>query len=103
MSKIYIVKSCSGEYEDYVEANVKAFADVHRAEELITILEEEEQVNRKNAKRCRECGGINLECPFYIEPAWEDMGCQNYNPWHDDTHYIIDEVEYDEKKNKDTP
>ena len=103
MSKIYIVKSCCGEYEDYVEANVKAFADVHRAEDLVTILEEEEQAERKAAERCRECGGINLECPLYVEPLNKDIGCEAYCPWHDDAHYIIDEVEYDEKKNKDTP
>lgn len=94
MSKIYLVISSCGEYEERVETVEKAFKNIKRAELYKKELEEQENICRQMAKKCMECGGLNKDCPYYETPFF-DYGdeCENYNPWHDETDYRIDEVE----------
>lgn len=94
MSKIYLVVSCSGEYEDYLETVEKAFADFNKAATFKNELEQEEQKQRDLANRCLNCNGADKDCPMYMAPFYKEDPCESYNPWHIITDYRIDEVEY---------
>lgn len=38
MFKVYLVKSCTGEYEDYRESIIKGFIDKNKAEEFLKVV-----------------------------------------------------------------
>lgn len=103
MNKIYLVISCSGQYEEYMESIEKGFMDYHKAEEFMHKLELEEKTYRDMANKCRECAGLNKECPLYTESLFDDgIECDVYNPYHDDVNFRIVEVEIgDEEKIQD--
>ena len=93
MSKIYLVVSCCGEYEDYRETVEKAFKDIIKAKSYMEELESEEEERRSMAEKCRECEGFkDIACPMYIESAYEN-GCESWEPWYEPKTFIIREVE----------
>ena len=96
MAKIYFVKSTCGEYEDRIDTIEKACTDVKKAEDYVKELEDREQGYRDMADKCRECGGLNKECPFYTVPFYEIDGCENYHPWHDNIYFSIEEVDLED-------
>lgn len=93
MSKIYLVVSCVGEYEDYEESIEKAFKDFNKAVNYKAELESEEEYQRECSEKCRDCGGYDKTCPLYEEPDFKEDACLAWNPWHDNVEYRIDEVE----------
>lgn len=93
MSKIFLVVSYSGEYEDYFEQVEKAFADIKKAEIFMEALKAEEQFCRDQALKCNECMGLDKTCPLWSEPYDNSDECEAYNPYHDEREYRIDEVE----------
>lgn len=96
ISKIYLVISCSGQYEEYYEKVEKAFKDVKKAEKYMDELKQIEQKSEEWANKCRECLGLNKECPFYTIPYDNGDECEAYNPYHDNKFFRIDEVELEE-------
>lgn len=96
ISKIYLVISCSGQYEEYYEKVEKAFKDVKKAEKYMDELEDQEENNRKMAERCMECAGLCKEYQCYAEPFDAMDECECYEPYHDNKHFRIDEVELEE-------
>lgn len=95
-NKIYVVISESGEYEDYLETICKAFKDIRDAEKYKAKLEDEEQGYRDMTIKCRECAGLNKECPFYMQPYDNGDECDNYEPYHTPVYFRIDEIDYEE-------
>lgn len=93
MSKVYLVISCCGEYDDYLETVKMAFTDVKKAEDYVNELRDEEQGYRDMANKCRECMGIDKLCPCYTSSFDVSDECEAYNPYHDEREYRIDEVE----------
>lgn len=93
MSKIYLVVSCVGEWECYVETVKKAFKDFNKAVAFMSELEAEEIEQRDCSHKCRECNGYDKTCPLYEDPDFKEDPCQAWNPWHDNVEYRIDEVE----------
>ena len=94
MSKIYLAISGSGEWsEDYEETILKAFKDIKKAEAYIAEQEEIEEGLRGAARKCYSCGGLNKTCPLYAEPYDLSDECENYEPFHNNTYYRIEEVE----------
>lgn len=94
MSKIYVVISYCGEYEDYTETIEKAFSNFDKALNFMEELEAEEQNQRDLTNKCMNCNGEDRDCPMYAEPFYTDDLCESYNPWHDEVYYKITEVEY---------
>lgn len=96
MSKVYIVISAYGEYDDYLETVEKVFADRTKAQNYVIELEDQERGYKCMANKCKECGGQVSGCPFYAEPVYNENGCENYNPYYDETRYYIMEEELEE-------
>lgn len=96
MRTIYLLVSCVGDYEDYREHVEKAFGNKDVAELFKHELEETENSERAMADKCRECAGLNKDCPFFLEPFDGMDECDNYNPYHDNITYKIVEVPYEE-------
>lgn len=97
MSKIYLVISQHGEeYGDYYEEVEKAFEDIKKAEAYLAEKELSEEVYKQLAQKCRECGGTDETCAFYMKPTFKDDPCEFYEPYHDNVYYRIDEVELEE-------
>lgn len=97
MRKINVVISCCGEYEDYRETIERGFTDKRRAEAFMQTLREDEEYWQSRANKCKECGGTDKTCPFYIEAFHTDVGCENYEPCHDEVEYRIDEIELEDE------
>lgn len=99
MSKIiYGVFKHSGEWEDYRKELVKCFPTIDAANNFRDFLEKEEEIDRLNSKRCKECGGLNKECPLWVEPFDDGGECLKYynRAWHDEETYTVEEVPYEE-------
>ena len=96
MSKIYLVMSQCGEYEDYYECVEKAFTDVKKAEAYLLEKESSEETYRWLANKCRDCDAGDKTCPYYIPPTHKFDPCENYEPYHDNVNFRIEEVEIEE-------
>lgn len=95
MNRIYLVISMVGENEDFIESVEKAFGSIDKASKYKMELEDEEQFFRDRARMCRECGGLNKECPFYTLPTYAMDDCEAYDPYHDEVTYRIEEIEFE--------
>lgn len=93
MATMYLVKSSVGsrETDDYKETTEMVFADKDSAEEYKNRLQDEENKQRTWADKCRECVGLDRECPLWIEPFDGMENCDNYCPYHDDVTYWVEE------------
>lgn len=98
MSRIYVVKSRTGEDDDYKETLEIAFADVKDANEYVAEMRDIEEGTRNRAEMCRNCDGLNKDCFLYQEPLYLDDGCENYYPHHENVDFYIDEVKLIEGK-----
>lgn len=96
MSKIYLVMSQCGMYEDYYEIVEKAFKDIKKAEAYMAEKIDTEQGYRDMADKCKDCGGLDRSCPFYTMPTYEADECAAYEPYHDNVEFRIEEVEFEE-------
>lgn len=92
MRTIYLVISCIGEYDNYREYIERAFNSREKAEGFLKEREASENNERAMADKCRECAGLNKECPFYIDSIDISDECENYKPYHDNVTYKIIET-----------
>lgn len=101
MSKIYIVKSSSGSYEDYRAWNEKAFTDKHKAEEYACMLNKvhehkPEFITKDFQSNYNECYDNLPDWEDFPEPITDDNRSE-YTKWEDnniekDREIIIDEM-----------
>lgn len=97
MSKIYVVVSSVDYAEtECVEFIEKAFSTIEKAKAYMNEQLSAEEVQRVEAMRCMECNGQNKECPLYVEPDYLDDECGNFHPYHEDTGFRIEEIDFEE-------
>ena len=102
MMKVYVVKSRSGEGDDYKETLEIAFTDIKDAKAYVEDVQDYEEEARSRAEMCRNCDGFNNNCQLYQEPFYLDDPCENYYPHHENVDFYIDEVKLVEKKHGKT-
>lgn len=93
MSKIYVVRCSTGEGVDYTESLMKAFYKAKDAEKYADKFEKQELHLREMAERCKNCSGKDNKCPLYVASMFKDDDCDNYEPYHINSHYWIEDVE----------
>lgn len=86
-------------HDDDIEPEIiKCFTNYEMAQKYKEELEEEDKVEFWMVKKCRECNKNNRECPFYIEPTWLGMGCENKKLFYILKDFNIVETELDDGK-----
>lgn len=98
MNKVYVVRSKTGEGFDSTESLLKAFESVKDAEKYADKHEKEELYLRAAAERCKRCDGKNKDCPMFVASMYKDSDCDNYEPYHNNSWYWVDDVEFEERK-----
>lgn len=99
MTKIYGVYEIVGEHEETSKILIKCFKSIKTAEGFKELNEKNEMTDRVNARRCRECGGYNKECPLWVSSFDSDTECGEYfnRAFHDERTFAIEEIDYEEK------
>ena len=95
-NKIYVVISYQDEYDFNSKKIEMAFSTAEKAEQYMKDLIDREQGYRDAAEKCRNCAGLDKDCPFYMIPFDSTEECENYSPWHDNVEYRREEIEYEE-------
>lgn len=86
MFKVYLVKSCTGEYEDYSETIIKGFVDKNKAGEFL--------------KSCEDY--FAEEGDYYDEPLYKNEEYINNSPYgmihidYNGVTFNIEEIEVEE-------
>lgn len=96
MNKIYAVYCYGGEYDTYFEIVEKCFKDIKKAEAYKAEREEDNEQTIWLSRKCRNCDGLNKNCPFYLDPSFADEGCANYCGQYESVCYKIVELELEE-------
>ena len=96
---IYGVYKIVGESEDRDKFILKCFPTIKAANAYRDYRENEEKIDRKNSKRCRDCGGFNKECPLWVEPFDNSGECAEYynRAFRWNATFIIEEIPYEEE------
>ena len=109
---IYLVKECSGEYEDYHESIVYCTNNQTKAKNKKTELEQKEKQRVEQSKECQRCcvedfkmeeydqikAVVELCCDKFKIRTYDDgtCGCENYFYLWDESTFRIVELECEE-------